>query len=105
DLISDHCRRLQIFVSAAHLSKLKNYITTHIQPDVDYLEDETYEFPVANADCRVGTYWTRWCANRVGITWRILLSLCRQGSRFVRLGKQSCLRESRTLSTLFRDCD
>uniref|UniRef100_A0A915AVU1 Helicase C-terminal domain-containing protein n=1 Tax=Parascaris univalens TaxID=6257 RepID=A0A915AVU1_PARUN len=53
DLISDHCRRLQIFVSAAHLSKLKNYITTHIQPDVDYLEDETYEFPVANADCRV----------------------------------------------------
>uniref|UniRef100_F1KPR8 RNA helicase n=1 Tax=Ascaris suum TaxID=6253 RepID=F1KPR8_ASCSU len=53
DLISDHYRRLQIFVSAAHLSKLESYIATHIQPDVDYLKNETYEFPVANADYRV----------------------------------------------------
>lgn len=34
--------------------QLENYIATHIQPDVDYLKNETYEFPVANADYRVG---------------------------------------------------
>uniref|UniRef100_A0A915AS57 Helicase C-terminal domain-containing protein n=1 Tax=Parascaris univalens TaxID=6257 RepID=A0A915AS57_PARUN len=55
DVVMGSTASEKLISSIKHMqNELKNYITTHIQPDVDYLEDETYEFPVANADCRVG---------------------------------------------------
>ncbi|VDM38029.1 unnamed protein product, partial [Toxocara canis] len=33
--------------------ELQSYIETHIQPVVNYLKTETYEFPVSNADYRI----------------------------------------------------
>ncbi|KHN77397.1 putative pre-mRNA-splicing factor ATP-dependent RNA helicase [Toxocara canis] len=53
DLMHDRYHRMQIHVAAGHISALQSYIETHIQPVVNYLKTETYEFPVSNADYRI----------------------------------------------------